>query len=135
MKRGLVWSGVILTAAALDLGVRFSLSLQFASVLWIEVVIFLATALVLFRLYRVDQASPGWRRGLQAVLVASFALGALRSAIWASGRPVTQANAVVLGLCVAGWFLWRHRRRRASAGTLESEDISPVPVEDAARET
>ena len=82
MRRGLVWTGVILLATALDLGARFAFGLDFETALWIEVVVFLATALVLYRLYLKDPAAPGWRRGLQVVLVFSFALGALRSAIW-----------------------------------------------------
>lgn len=135
MKRGLVWSGVIVAAAALDLGVRFQLGLEFDESLRIEVGIFLATAALLYRLYRRDPASPGWRRGLQVVLVASFVLGALRSALWVSGRPVTLANAVVLALGVVGWFFWRHRRRRTAAAAAEPEDTSRVPVEGTARET
>ena len=111
MKRSLAWAAVILAATALDLGARFALGLDFETALWIEVMVFLGTALVLYRLYRTDPASPGWRRGLQVVLIASFVLGAVRSAIWALGSPVTAANAAALGLGVTAWLVWRYRRR------------------------
>ncbi len=111
MKRGLRWLAVLLMTAAIDLGVRFGLGLDFENVLWIEALIFLAAAGVLYRWYRTDPATPGWRRGLQAMLFASFVLGAIRACIWASGRPVTLANGVVLGLGVAGWLIWMYRRR------------------------
>ncbi|MCL7959479.1 MAG: hypothetical protein M8861_04715 [marine benthic group bacterium] len=124
MKRSLAWAGVILAATALDLGARFALGLEFETALWIEVMVFLATALVLYRLYRTDPASPGWRRGLQVVLIASFVLGAVRSAIWALGSPVTAANAAALGLGVTAWLVWRYRRRSNRALEAGPRDAS-----------
>lgn len=135
MKRALVWSGVIVAAAALDLGARFALDIEFEDVLWIEALIFVATALLLYRLYRKDPAPRGWRRGFQVALVACFALGALRSALWASGQPVTLANAVILVLGVVGWFFGRHLSREAEAAAPGSDDASSVSAEGTARET
>ena len=134
MKRGLIWTGVILVATALDLGARFALGLEFVHALWVEALILVATAVVLYRLYRMDPASPGWRRGLQVVLIASLVLGALRSAIWASGQPVTLANAAILGLGVFGWLFWRYRRRLKRAST-EPTTTSGDSLEETARET
>ena len=135
MRRGLVWTGVILLATALDLGARFAFGLDFETALWIEVVVFLATALVLYRLYRKDPAVPGWRRGLQVVLVFSFALGALRSAIWVSGGPVTVANAIILGLGTTVWLAWRYRRRSTRLPVIEPTTGSSDSLEETARET
>jgi hypothetical protein len=111
VKRGLVWAAVILAATTLDLGARFALGPDFETTLWIEVAVFVGTSLALYRLYRKEPASPGWRRGLQVVLIASFVLGALRSAIWAVGSPVTTANAITFALGVTAWLVWRYRRR------------------------
>ncbi|MDP2482589.1 MAG: hypothetical protein Q8W45_04865 [Candidatus Palauibacterales bacterium] len=124
MKRGLVWTGVILAATVIDLGVHFATRLEPAGVLWIEAAIFLAVALVLYRLLRRDPASPGWRRAVQAMLVASFVLGALRSAIWASGQPVAVANGTILGLGVAAWVLWTWRKRSARRAIREPANPS-----------
>ena len=135
MKRSLVWAGVILAATVLDLGARFALGFDFETALWIEVMVFLGTALVLYRLYRTDPASQGWRRGLQVVLIASFVLGALRSAIWALGGPVTAANAVILGLGVTAWLVWRHRRRSIRALEAEPRNASIHSLEETARES
>jgi len=135
MKRGLVWTGVILAATALDLGARFAPDLEFEAVLWIEAFILLAAALALYGLYRNEPASPGWRRGLQVVLIASFVLGALRSTIWAAGGPVTLANAIIFGLGVAAWLLWRHRRRLKRTSTTEAMTTSSDSLEETARET
>jgi amino acid transporter len=135
VKRGLVWAGVILAATALDLGARFALSLDFENALWIEVAVLVGTALVLYRLYRKDPASPGWRRGLQVVLVAAFVLGALRSAIWVLGGPVTAANAAILGLAVTAWLVWRYRLRPTHALEAEPEHSSIHSLEGTARES
>ena len=134
MKRGLIWTGVILVATALDLGARFALGLEFVHALWIEALILVATAVVLYWLYRKDPASPGWRRGLQVVLIASLVLGALRSAIWASGQPVTLANAAILGLGVVGWLFWWYRRRSKRVST-EPTTTPGDSLEETARET
>ena len=135
MRRGLVWTGVILLATVLDLGARFAFGLEFETVLLIEVVVLLATALVFYRLYRKDPAAPGWRRGLQVVLVFSFALGALRSAIWVSGGPVTVANAIILGLGTTVWLAWRYRRRSTRLPVIEPTTGSSDSLEETARET
>ncbi len=135
MKRGLVWTGVILAAAALDLGARFALGLEFETALWVEVLVFLATAVVLYRLYRTDPASPGWRRGLQLVLVIFFVLGALRSAIWVSGGPVTVANAIILGLGMTVWLVWRYRRWSTRVPVIEPTTPSIDSLEETERET
>ena len=135
MRRGLVWTGVILLATVLDLGARFAFGLEFETVLLIEVVVLLATALVFYRLYRKDPAAPGWRRGLQVVLVFSFALGALRSAIWVSGGPVTVANAIILGLGTTAWLVWRYRRRSTHTLETEPEIATSDSLEETARET
>lgn len=135
MRRGLTWAGVILAATVLDLGARFVFGLDFEAVLWIESLVFVVAALVLYRLFRSDPAAPGWRRGLQVVLIASFALAALRSAIWASGQPVTLANAIILVLGVVGWLVWRYRRKGPPVAAAAAEDTTPDPPEANTRET
>jgi hypothetical protein len=135
MRRGLVWAGVILAATALDLGARFAPGLDFEAALWIEVAVFVGTAFVLYRLYREDPASPGWRQGLQVVLVASFVLGALRSAIWVSGSSVTAANTIILGLGVTAWLVWRYRRRAKHAPGADSRHASSHPPEETTGES
>ena len=82
-----------------------------------------------------DPASPGWRRGLQVVLVFSFVLGALRSAIWVSGGPVTVANAIILGLGISVWLVWRYRRRSTRVPVIEPTTGSSDPLEETERET
>ena len=135
MRRGLTWAGVILAATVVDLGTRFVFGLEFEAVLWIESLVFVVAALVLYRLFRSDPAAPGWRRGLQVVLIASFALAALRSAIWASGQPVTLANAIILVLGVVGWLVWRYRRKGPPAAAAATEDTTPDSPEANTRET
>jgi hypothetical protein len=135
MRRGLVWTGIILAATALDLGARFALGLEFGLVLWIEALLFVVTALVLYGLYREEPASPGWRRGLQLVLIASFVLAALRSAIWASGQSVTAANAIVLVLGAAAWMVWRYRPRSKSMSCTALTNDSGDSLEETASES
>jgi hypothetical protein len=135
MRRGLVWAGVVLAATVLVLGIRFAFDIEFESVLWIEASIFAATAGVLYSVYRSDPASAGWRRSLQVVLVCSFVLGALRSAIWASGQAVTLANAVVFGLGVTAWLVWRYRRRLRRAASAQLPTTSEDSLEETARES
>ena len=124
-QRGLItalqWTGVVLLAAALDLGVRFGLQPDFSVSLWIEGGIFLVTAAVLFWLYRRAPARPGWRRGLQVLLVASFVLGGLRSLLWAAGNPVTRANLKILVLGVVAWAYFARRRRNALRAAGDSQ--------------
>jgi hypothetical protein len=115
------WTAVILLASALDLGVRFGLQPDFEVSLWIEGGIFLLTAIILFWLYRGAPARRGWRRNLQVVLVAAFALGGLRSLIWAAGNPVTRANLKVLLLGIVSWAYWRRRQRNAARTADESQ--------------
>lgn len=135
MKRGLVWTGIILAATALDLGARFALGLEFELVLWVEALIFVVTSLVLYGLYRENQASPGWRRGLQLVLIASFLLAALRSAIWASGQPVTLANAIIFGLGVVALLCWRFGYRAQRVSRTEPDTDSVDSLQETARES
>lgn len=134
MRRGLTWAGVILAATVLDLGTRFVLGLEFEAVLWIESLVFIVTALVLYQLFRSDPAAPGWRRGLQVVLIAAFALAALRSIIWASGQPVTRANAIILVLGIVGWMAWRYRSKRSHVAAAAAEDTPPDSPEANTRE-
>jgi hypothetical protein len=117
----LQWIAVILLATALDLGVRFGLQPDFRVSLWIEGGTFLLTAAVLLWLYRIHPARPGWRRGLQVLLVAAFALGGLRSLLWAAGNPVTRANLKVLVLGVIAWAYVKRRKRNAARDGAETE--------------
>jgi hypothetical protein len=118
---------VILAAALADLGVRFGVQPDFRVSLWVEAAVFLVASGVLLALYRRAPAAAGWTRGLQVVLIASFGLAALRSAIWASGRPVTHANLVILVLGLAAWIIWRRRDgRRREAGLIDK----PVDAEE-----
>lgn len=110
----LQWTAVIIVATVVDLGVRFALRPDFAVVLWAEGSVFLVAAVLLFWLYRRTPARPGWRRNVQVLFVAAFALGGLRSLIWAAGNPVTQANLKVLVIGVLGWAYWRRRQRNAA---------------------
>lgn len=116
----LPWIGVILTAALVDLGVRFGLRPDFRVSLWVEAVVFVLASGAMLALYRRAPVAPGWRRGLRVLLIAGFGLAGLRSAIWASGWPVTHANLTILVLGVAFWILWTWRaRRRRAAGLID----------------
>jgi hypothetical protein len=115
MKRGLVWTGIILAATALDLGARFALGLEFELVLWIEALIFV--------------------RGLQLVLIASFLLAALRSAIWASGQTVTLANAMIFGLGMVALLCWRYGCLAQRVSRTEPDTDSDDSLQETARES
>lgn len=77
----------------------------------VEAVLFVATSLVLLALYRRDPRATGWRRTLQVVLVAAFALAGIRAAIWAAGKPVFWANLTVLMLAAVAVGVLVFRRR------------------------
>lgn len=117
----LQWTAVILVAAALDLGVRFGLQPDFHTSLWIEGGIFLLTMAVLLALYRRAPARPGWKRNLQVLLVAAFALGGLRSLLWAAGNPVTRANLKIFVLGILAWAYFMRRRRNARRAAADSQ--------------
>ena len=123
-RRGwLPWAVVSLATLAIDLAVRFGLQPDFRVVLWIEGCVFLLAGLVLLRLSRQAPAQPGWRRGLQILLIGGFALGGLRSLLWAAGNPVYRANLKILIIAVLAWAYWRRRRRRvapAADGSAET---------------
>lgn len=117
----LQWTGVILLAATLDLGVRFGLQPDFSVSLWVEGGIFLVTAAVLFWLYRRAPGRPGWRRSLQVLLVGGFVLGGLRSLLWAAGNPVSRANLKILVLGVVAWAYFARRRRNTARAEVDSQ--------------
>jgi hypothetical protein len=118
------WAAVILVATALDLGVRFGLQPDFRVSLWIEGGIFLLTAALLLWLYRRTPAGRGWMRSLQILLVAAFALGGLRSLLWAAGNPVTLANLKVLLLGIVAWAYFKRRQRNAARAAAETQPKS-----------
>jgi protein-S-isoprenylcysteine O-methyltransferase Ste14 len=114
LRRSAPWIAVVLAALAIDLAVRFGLHPDFRFTLWIEGGVFLLAALVLLGLYHREPAQPGWRRGLRVALIGAFALGGLRSLMWAAGQPVYRANLKILIIAVLAWAYWRRRRRRAT---------------------
>lgn len=126
MSRRLAWITVILAAVAVDLGVRFGLRPGFRLSLWVETIVFVLAAAVLLWLYRRAPARSGWRRRLQVVLIASLLLAALRSAIWASGRPVPLANGTVLVLGLVAWASFRFRARTSA----DRATFAPTSTDD-----
>ncbi len=130
MRRGFRWAGIVLAAAALDLGARFALDLQLRQVLWLEAAIFIAAALALWAMYRRDPPPPGRGRAFLVVLIASFVLGALRAAIWGFGQPVTLANGTILALGVVSWLAWRARRWRGSQERGVEHANPSIPNQD-----
>jgi peptidoglycan/LPS O-acetylase OafA/YrhL len=122
MRQLALWVGVILVATAIDLAVRFGMPFDLQLVVRVEAVLFLATSLVLSALYRRQPRATGWRRKLQAVLVASFALAGVRSAIWAAGQPVYRANLAVLALAAVATVVLLVRRRARRRATAPDPD-------------
>jgi len=124
MRQLVLWVGVIVVATAIDLGVRIGMAFDLQRVVRVEAALFLATSLVLFALYRYQPRATGWRRKLQAVLVASFALAGVRSAIWAAGQPVYWANLAVLALAAVATVVLLVRRRARRRATAPDPDSS-----------
>ena len=79
----------------------------------------LAALLVLSALWRGASFSPR-RRRWHVVLALTFALGALRAALWWAGLPIQIANAIALalaGVALLGWLVRRLTKRGASTKT------------------
>jgi hypothetical protein len=112
--RWIPWVGLTAAVTAVDLTVRVAIPFDLTRVLVIETALFLATALTMTWMASRAPANRRWLRVLQWMLVWSFALAAVRSAIWVSGQPVVRANITVLalGAAVLASVLLRRRRDR-----------------------
>jgi len=108
----LQWVLAILAATAIDLLVRFWGSANFNWVLWVEAILFPATGVVLLLLLRSNPRLPGFKRGLQVVLVWAFILAGLRSGIWAAGFPVGAANLLIFLVALLSWLGFRISKNR-----------------------
>lgn len=116
MHWGWKWTGVFLLIGLLDYGVRLLTHFDMSIVVPAEAVLFLGSSLLLWRLQRRSPAPVHWQHLVQLILVASFALGGLRSALWALGLAVSTANLIVLVMGVILIVLaWRRRRHGAAA--------------------
>ncbi|NIM51422.1 MAG: hypothetical protein GTO22_19595 [Gemmatimonadales bacterium] len=99
---------------AVDLVTRFVLPFNLKRVLTVEAALFFGAAFVALALVIRSPWPDGWRRVVQWLLVGSFALAALRAAVWAAGLPVAWANRLVLvvaAVTVLLTWLWRRLRR------------------------
>lgn len=109
--------GVILTATAVDLLVRFGGFADFTQVLWIEAILFPLTGFALYLVFRANEEPSGFKRRLQVAAVWVFFLAGLRSGIWAAGFPVGAANLVIFLVALLAWVGLRvGKRRRGRAG-------------------
>lgn len=117
MRLTLQWTGVILTATAIDLLARFGGFANFTQVLWIEAVLLPLTGFALHLVFRGNASTPGFKRGIQVSLVWGFFLAGLRSGIWAAGFTVGAANVVIFLVALFAWLgFWILKRRRLGAG-------------------
>jgi hypothetical protein len=114
MHWGWKWTGIFLAAGVLDYAIRVATRFNMAWVVPSEAALFLATSLLLWFLQHQSPAQVRWQRAVQLGLIASFALGGLRSLLWAAGLAVSYANVIVmvLGVVLVAAAL---RRRRAAA--------------------
>lgn len=112
MKFRFQWTGVILSATAIDLLARFGGFTNFTQVLWIEAALLPLTGFALHLVFRRNASPPGSKRGVQVVVVWAFFLAGLRSGIWATGFPVGAANVVIFLVALLAWFGFRIMRRR-----------------------
>ena len=111
------WTGIFVAVGLLDYGVRLGTKFNMVWVIRVEAVLFLATSLVLWILRRRNPVQVRWQRAVQLGLVVFFALGGLRSALWAAGLAVGRANIVVLvvGLFLVAEVLRRRYQEQAAA--------------------
>ena len=113
LRRWLPWIALSGVIASIELTDRFAFPFNLRRVLMVEAVLYVGASLVTVALITRLPRPTGWRRVGQWVLVAAFALAALRSGIWAAGRPVPRANlaiAVLGAITVGVAYLRRHRR-------------------------
>lgn len=112
-RGALPWLLVAGGAAAADLAVRVGTGFDMPRVLVAEAVLFPLAALALETLRRRRQANGRQARAVQVVLVWTFGLAGLRSALLAAGTPYAAANAAPLAV-VAATMAVRLGRRRLS---------------------
>jgi len=113
MRKSTPWILIISLSAAADWLFRVLTDFDMPRVLAFEAVIFPASALAMGLLRRRSPASGRKSRAFQTVLVWTFALAGLRSAMVAVGTTYLWANAVPACLAVLGmWISWRRRRNR-----------------------
>lgn len=105
---------VVLVAALLDLAARFLLSWDFALVLLVEGVLFLAACATILGLERTVREASARGRWLRRGLAAAFGLGGLRSLSWGLGASVMVANLVALGAALVLAVLWWRARHRTA---------------------
>ena len=101
-----------MAVTAVDLVARFGFSLDLDRVLWVEAVLFASAGVLLLGWFRKGPHLSAPKRLVQALVIWGFFLGALRSAIWASGIPVQRANLAVLVVAVLAWAGLRFSRVR-----------------------
>lgn len=112
--RALTWFLLFATATAIDLGVRFLVPFQMSRVLWTEAVVFMATAMGILALDRRMTVFDATPRAWPKYVAAFFALGAVRSCIWAAGKSAFVANMGTLSVALgATGIVWWLRRRTA----------------------
>jgi hypothetical protein len=110
MHWGWKWTIIFLATGLVDYGLRLATRFNMDWVVPLEAVLFFGAGYLFWRLERRNPAQVPWQHVVQLVVVASFALGGLRSALWALGLPVSRANLVILllGVALAG-IAWRRR--------------------------
>ncbi len=116
MHPSLPWILVLALTTIADVLVRTLTGFDMPRVLAAEALIFPVSAVVLGLLRHRAPASGNRTRALQTVLVWTFALAGIRSAMIALGSSYAVASAVPVGLAVVGiQRAWRRRKAGASA--------------------
>ena len=111
IKQNNQWVIIIFLTIVIDLGVRFATNFEMSLVIRVEAFLFLLTSVVLFILYR--QSPPTTRKGnwIQLLIIFSYALAGIRSAIWAAGQPVYLANLTILIIGIIASFIFVVRQQ------------------------
>jgi hypothetical protein len=109
------WTIVFLVVGLVDYGVRWATRFNMDWVVPLEAVLFFGSSFLFWQLTRRNPAQVPWQHTVQLVVVASFVLGGVRSALWALGLPVSRANLIilVLGVALVAWR-WRHKGQAAA---------------------
>lgn len=99
----------------LEVGVRAVLAWDLERVLIIETLAFLASAVYLYAVVRTRSAGSSRHARALVVSAVAFALGGVRTGLWAAGVAVQWANLtifVVALILLGAW--WRRRRSRST---------------------
>ena len=116
MHSGWKWIIIFIVAGMAEYAVRLATRFNMDWVVPLDAVVFWWAGYLCWRLERRSPAQVPWQHALQLVIVASFVLAGLRSALWALGVPVSRANLVIIvvGVVLAGIALRRRHTGRTA---------------------